>query len=167
MSGNSNASIEKIKLTILEIQEGTSGDTSTVDVTLKKGDEAGVVPSAGGDVPVYLGKMKYDDGCDKTKIDGVQAVFSADEGASGDTGKVNLKVTLTKKNTFISPLVTTVPTDTSATPMHCIEVVADGDDSIIVTFLEPNEGEFVSYPAIYFHTVQGVIDPGFSVRRPV
>ena len=68
MSGNSNASIEKIKLTILEIQESTSGDTSTVEVTLKKGDEAGVVPSPGGDVPVYLGKMKYDDGCDKTKL---------------------------------------------------------------------------------------------------
>ncbi len=162
MSSNNCVAVTKVKIKVLEIEEFCNGNPQPiVDVTLKKGDSVGVIDG----VEVFQGKMKYDDGEKNQKIDMVEAIFSDDVGQSGEPGNIQLRVTLTNNNEFIDPPVTTVPSDPSTVPTHCVEIENDGENAIIVTFLEPQEGEFVAYPALYFHTTQGVVDPGMGVRR--
>lgn len=166
MNSKSITSISKVKTTVLKIQESNNGvrlaEESAVNVTLKKGKLIGKIEGT----EVFKGKMKYKDGKKEHTIDMVQAVFSNPETSIAD-GNAMLKISLTKNNKFVGPLVTTAPNDPSATPLHCIQIEACAKDlsTIIVTFEEPKQGEFIAYPSIYFHTAQGVIDPGMGVIR--
>lgn len=169
MSSKNTVKVKKVKIKVLEIEEvGNGQQAPPVDVSLAIGSQVGSVPSVGGGTtPIFAGEMTYYDpkkGRDR-KIDMVEAVFSEDQGASNEDGNIMLHVSLTGTNEFIAPLVTTIPDDSASTPTHCIEITPSGSTAIDIKFLEPSPGEFVAYPALYFHTTEGIIDPGLGVRR--
>ena len=174
MVSNRIARVKRVKLKVLEIHEQSAQgaecpEPDVVEVCLAIGPKVGSVPNGGESVDIFLGEMTYYDPkkCKNRKIDMVEAVFSADQGEEGETGVVKLNIKLTGKNEFKTPLVTTIPTDPSSVPDHCVKVSSSGEQSVMITFLEPAEGEFVAYPALYFHTTEGIIDPGISVKRGV
>jgi hypothetical protein len=164
-----NPHIKKVKLKVLEIRETPGGEPAEpVVVELTKGYQIGSVTNQSGEViPIFKGEMTYQrPGKDKIKpIDMVEAVFVGDEGEATEPGNIVLKVNLTQGNTYTPPLVTTVPSDESSVPTHCVNIEESGEAQITITFMEPAQGEFVAYPALYFHTVEGIIDPGMGVRR--
>jgi len=164
MSNDKHVSIENVKQKILSIWEDESSNKTITEVSLDKGEKDGsVTNSKGSDTAVYLGIMTYNDGKKACNIDGVQANFKADK----NKGEIHLRLNLVGNNKFVAPLVTTVPADKAATPLHCIKVSQRGDSELDVIFLEPKKGEYVAYPRIYFHTEQGVIDPSIAVKRSV
>jgi hypothetical protein len=169
MSSKKNPHIKKVKLKVLEIQETPCGEPAEpVVVELTRGDPIGSVTSQSGQtIPIFVGEMTYQrPGSDKKKkVDMVDAVFVADEGETSEPGNIVLKVNLTQGNTFTPPLVTTVPSDETSVPTHCVDIKESGEAQITISFMEPAKGEFVSYPALYFHTADGIIDPGIGVRR--
>jgi hypothetical protein len=164
----SNAEIRKITLKVLEIPEVSveprNVASDPVSVSLKKGQLA--YPEA----PFYFGKMRWKDGVKGKKhtIDMVEAVFST-EGETGDQGSVELKIHLKGDNKFNSATpVSTVPvTNPTAEQqnLHCLEIDAVAGSDLTLRFLEPAEGEVVTYPTVYFLTDQGIIDPGLGARR--
>lgn len=163
MSSNSAATVTTVKLKVLEIAEQTDGpEQPAVNVTLKKGKSLGEV----GGTEVFQGKMKYCENGKKRTVDLVQAVFPANK-ERVMPGNVKLQINLKNCNEFIGPLVTIVPNDPTTVPTNCLDIKINPDNSamLIVTFLEPKPGEFVAYPALYFHTSNGVIDPGLGVKR--
>lgn len=169
MSSKKNPQINKVELRVLEITETpNSQPAEPVIVELTKGDPVGSVTNQSGQtIPIFLGEMTYQrPGKDKKKnVDMVEALFVGDDGEATDPGNIVLKVNLTEGNMFTPPLVTTVPSDETSVPTHCLEIEATGDAQITITFMEPAQGEFVAYPALYFHTSEGIIDPGIGVRR--
>jgi hypothetical protein len=175
----SNAAIKKIRLKILEIPEvsstlGSDVVSAPVLVTLKKGE------LADSNIPFYQGIMRWKDEatCKKHKIDIVQAVFS-NEGQTGDTGLVELEVKLKGGLKFNDEPVSKVPKldpTIDERTLRCIRYEVDevNPSVITITFLEPNEGEVVTYPVIYFLTnkvdKEGkkenfIIDPGLGAIR--
>jgi hypothetical protein len=169
MSSKKNPHIKKVKLRVLEINEAPCGEpTEAVVVELTKGYQVGSVTNQSGQIiPIFQGEMTYQrPGKDKIKqIDMVEALFVSDEGQTTDLGNIVLIVNLTQGNTFTPPLVTTVPSDESSVPTRCLDIKESGEAQITITFTEPAQGQFVAYPALYFHTAEGVIDPGVSIRR--
>ena len=172
MASTQTASIKKVKIKVLEIyeqgiQNGNGGELPATEVALAIGPIIGSVPGEDGPVAIYQGEMTYFDSRKKKnrEVDLVEAVFSADQGEQGEQGNVKLDIKLTGTNEFVVPLVTTRPTDPTSVPDHCVSVSSNCESGVTITFLEPAEGEFVAYPALYFHTTEGVIDPGISVRR--
>lgn len=169
MSSKKNPHIKNVNLKVLEIKETPNGEPAdAVVVELTKGEQAGTVTNQSGQIiPVFLGEMTYQrPGKDKKKnIDMVEALFANNEGEESDPGNIVLKVDLTQGNTFASPLVTTIPSDETSVPTHCMNIEGSGDAQITINFMEPAQGEFVAYPALYFHTAEGIIDPGITVRR--
>lgn len=166
MSSNSAAKVKKVKLKVLEIQELDNPDSQpTVTVELTRGDSIGNV----GEIEVFQGEMTYNNGKKIRQVDMVEAVFSS--GTPGQQGNIALQINLTQGNKFSSntPPITTVPTPgiPDTVPTHCITVgdISDDGAMITITFQDPLQGEFVAYPSLYFHTVEGVIDPGLTVKR--
>jgi len=167
---SSNVNVKKVKLKVLEIQQVAGGEPEPpVDVDLRY-----VEPPLGGvgGVPIFQGEMIYWDPNKKkcAVVDLVDAVFPA-YAENVEPGNIKLQITLRGENTFIEgrPPVTTVPGDDSTVPTHCVEIspsISGSDETMVtVTFIEPAPGEFVAYPALYFNTTEGIIDPGISVRR--
>ncbi|MFQ3243722.1 MAG: hypothetical protein ACJAYF_000952 [Arenicella sp.] len=169
----SNAAIKKITMKILEILEGPS-DTGSVTcdpvrVTLKKGALA--YPGA----PFYLGLMRWKDETTgkKRKVDIVQAVFSK-EGTTGDLGRVDLKVHLKGGLKFNQATPVSIVPVTNPTPeqqdLRFIEIVSVVGSDLTLSFLEPAEGQVVTYPVVYFLTKDAngddvIIDPGLGAMR--
>jgi len=160
----SNAVINDITLKILEIPEDSATPDSVVTVTLKKGKLANTNPT------YYQGIMRWkdEDTGKVSKIDMVQAVFSK-QGHTGDQGRVALKIHLKGGNKFNQTTpVSKVPVP-NPTPeeqkLHCIEIDSVGGSDLTLSFLEPAEGEVVTYPVVYFLTDQGIIDPGLGAIR--
>ncbi|MGK0373570.1 MAG: hypothetical protein ACJA2E_000037 [Arenicella sp.] len=164
----SNAKIKNITMKVLEISEVSveSGSVALdpVSVSLKKGQLA--YPGA----PFYFGKMRWKDEVKGKKhtVDMVEAVFSS-KGDAGDQGSVELKISLKGGNKFnLNTPVSTVPV-TNPTPeqqsLHCIEVDSAVGSDLTLRFLEPAQGEVVTYPVVYFITDQGIIDPGLGAKR--
>lgn len=170
MSSKGTVSVNRVTIKVLEIQEVGGGEqTPAVDVDLGFIEPPiGHVTSVNGErMPIYTGKMTY---WDKKKgkcrnIDMVEAVFSSDEGSKDELGNIKLQISLRAGNTFNKTPVTTIPGDDASVPTHCVDIIRSSDSMVTVTFLEPAEGEFVAYPALYFNTVEGIVDPGISVRR--
>ena len=162
----SQVTVKKVKFKVLEISEEAGGDPQPpVDVDLRYtepplGNVAGV--------NIYQGEMIYWDPDKKkcTVVDLVDAVFPA-RAIPDRPGNIDLQINLKGGNTFIDerPPVTTVPGDDSTVPTHCVDINLSSETMVTVTFVEPAPGEFVAYPALYFNTTQGIIDPGISVRR--
>lgn len=169
MSSKKNPCRKTVTFKVLEITETPNGKPEQpVIVELTKGASVGSVTNQSGQkIPIFLGEMTYQrPGKDKKKkVDIVEALFVGDEGEVSDPGNIVLKINLTEGNRFISPLVTTVPSNETSIPTHCMKIEGSGDAQITITFIEPAQGEFVAYPALYFHTSEGIIDPGVSVRR--
>ncbi len=172
MASTKTARIKKVKIKVLEIyeqgiQNGDGGELPATEVALAIGPIIGSVSGGDGPVAIYQGEMTYfDPKKNKNReIDMVEAVFSVDQGEAGEPGSVLLNINLTGTNEFMEPLVTTIPTDPNSVPDHCVHVSGNGEQGVTITFLEPSEGEFVAYPALYFHTIEGIIDPGIVVRR--
>ena len=166
---SSNVSVKKVKLKVLEIQEVVGGDEQPpVDVDLRYTE-----PPLGnvGGTDIFQGEMVYWDSNKKkcVLVDMVEAVFPAKEELPVNPGNIDLQITLKAGNTFIEgrPPVTTVPGDDSSVPTHCVDINLTSDTMVTVILLEPATGEFVGYPALYFNTTDGIIDPGFGVRRGV
>jgi len=167
---SSQVSIKKVKLKVLEIQQVAGGEPEPpVDVDLRY-----VEPPLGSvdGVPIFKGEMIYWDPKKKkcVIVDLVEAMFPA-RAVPDQPGNINLQITLKGTNTFIEgrPPVTTVPGDDSTVPTRCVEISppisGTGETMVTVTFIEPAPGEFVAYPALYFNTTEGIIDPGIGVRR--
>ncbi len=150
--------IEDVTLKMLVLNESEASSDELVVVTLEKS-----LPVIGTDY--YQGVTRYQG----VKVDMITARFSDDVGRSGDIGKVKLEISLQDGNTFLDPFVTVTPAGQALSDLHCIEVSDDnaGSTILILTFLEPQQDEAIAYPALYFHTSEGVIDPGIGVdRRP-
>ncbi len=174
MASTKTARIKKVKIKVLEIyeqgiQNGDGGELPATEVALAIGPIIGSVSGGDGSVAIYQGEMTYFDPKKKKnrEIDMVEAVFSVDQGEQSEQGNVKLDINLTGTNEFMVPLVTTRPADPTSVPDHCVTVSSNGEQGVTITFLEPAEGEFVAYPALYFHTTEGVVDPGISVKRGV
>ena len=158
--------VKKVETKVLEIHQLTKPKKqSTVAVSLTKGNLIGNVNND----DIFLGLMTYNNGKKIIQVDLVEAVFSS--GNAGQPGNVSLEIYLTQGNKFDTSTdpVTTIPTpDTPGTiPKHCIDIGAVSKDRtmVTITFQGPREGEFVGYPALYFHTVEGIIDPGLVIKR--
>ncbi len=155
--------IEKVKTTILTLKEGIGGERNIVSVTLAKG-----APVSGTEyflgIMTYWGKKKRKG----KRVDMVSAYFPSTGNIAGMEGNVELRINLLDGHTFRQPYVTTVPQDKMQTPLHCVNVESTNDlTSLIVKFIGPKKGESIAYPALYFHTSGGVLDPGIGVvRRP-
>ena len=156
---------------VLDIYEILEGDSDPIVVTLKKCGPLGVPLEQ-----VSHGIMRWKDpaACKNRRIDLVQAVFSS-KGQAGDQGSVKLKIKLKGGLQFneepVSKVPTLDPTITERT-LRCIEYKVDEDNRavITITFLEPKEGEVVTYPVIYFLTnnvdkEDFIIDPGLGAIR--
>lgn len=160
----SNAAINDITLTILEVPEGTHTPGGVVTVTLKKGKLANTNPT------YYQGIMRWkdEDTGKVSEIDIVQAVFSQD-GHTGDPGHVELKIHLKGGNNFNQATPVSLVPVTDPTPaqqdLHCIEVASVDGPDLVLRFLEPAQGEVVTYPVVYVLTDQGIIDPGLGAIR--
>ncbi len=153
------AKVKRVKIRVLELNEDSAGVCTNVSVSLGIGS-----PVAG--TSYYLGIMTYQDKKKEKRIDMVSANFSDEEGTAGQEGNVQLRIDLNDGNEFKEPYVTTSPNDKSQSVLHCIEVESTDDPaSLIVKFFEPKQDESIAYPALYFHTEYGVIDPGVSVHR--
>lgn len=150
------AAITDVTLKMLVLNENEATEEELVIVTLDKGTKV-----TGTDY--YLGVMKYQG----NQVDMVTASFVDDCGDAGDQGKVKLEISLQGGNTFQEPFVTVTPDGKKLSDLHCIEVSDDnpGSTILVLTFIEPKKDESIAYPALYFHTAQGVIDPGMGVRR--
>lgn len=166
MSANNVAKVKNVKIRVLEIQELENPDSqSIVIVELTRGNPTGSV----GGIEVFQGEMTYNNGKKDQPVDQVEAVFSS--GTTDEHGNIALQINLTDGNKFDpnTDPITTVPTPgiPDTVPTHCVTVGDTSDDGsmITITFQEPREGEFIAYPALYFHTVEGVIDPGVGVKR--
>ncbi len=163
-----NVSIEEVTLKVLVLNESEATQDEVVTVKLGKASDEPVIGT-----DYYLGEMKYKDPAtgNKSVIDMVSATFIDGESAGGSDGKITLTVKLkkndNKRNTFIEPLVTVTPNIDEGSPLHCIAYKLDKNNpsKLEVTFIEPENDESIAYPHLYFHTAQGVIDPGMSVRR--
>jgi hypothetical protein len=168
MSSNNNVTVKEVTLTVLEIVEAGKGQsTKPVLVKLEKDKLIGYVESENEEpTPIYLGLMKYINDEGETKlIDVVEAVFSNDQGSAGDQGNVQLAVELEENNSFIAPFVTILPNDKTTMSTDYIKIEQKSGSPLHITFLEPQQGEYVAYPALYFHTKNGIIDPAIIVRR--
>jgi len=162
----SQVNVKKVKLKLLEIQQVAGGDKEPpVDVVLTYSQPP--IGKANG-VNIFQGEMIYWDSKKKkcTLVDLVEAVFP-NKFVPEKPGNINLQISLKGSNKFVAgkPPVTTVPGDDSTEPTHCVEIVRTSDSMITVIFIEPAPGEFVAYPALYFNTIEGIIDPGLGVRR--
>ena len=162
----SQVTVKKVKLKVLEISEEAGGDPQPpVDVDLRYTE-----PPLGkvGEQDIYQGEMIYWDPIKKkcTIVDFVDAIFPADA-IPNKPGNIDLQITLKGGNKFRGDHpVTTVPGGKKNTvPDHCVDIKKSSDTMVTITFIEPAKGEFVAYPALYFNTTQGIIDPGISVRR--
>ena len=151
------ATIQDVTLQMLVLNENDATEEELVVVTLDRGDQV-------TGTSYFKGVMQYQD----KDIDMVSANFIDDDGCeAGTPGKVRLEISLQGGNTFQVPFVTVTPTDEVPSELHCIEISQEnpGSTALVVTFLEPQKDEAIAYPTLYFHTAEGVIDPGFGVRR--